>query len=156
MSGSSASKPDSGIIRANGDVAKMNLSPFSFPRGLRVIRRADFGQAVRHGPRAVDQIITVWGRRNELPHARLGLIVGRKHGGAPQRNRIKRVLREAFRLSQHDLPAGLDLICAPRRGAEITLADSRKSLMKHARTLEQRLARSTPRKCGEDAPNGDG
>jgi len=155
MNGPSASEPDSeSSERTPVDFRARRRC--TFPRRLRVIRKADFEQAVRHGPRVVDRLVTVWGRRNGLPHARLGLIVGRKHGGAPQRNRIKRVLREAFRLSQHDLPAGIDLICAPRLGVEITLAGGRKSLMKHAKGLEQRLARSTAGKCGEDTPRRNG
>lgn len=42
--------------------------------------------------------------------ARLGLSVPRRVGTAVKRNRVKRMLREAFRLSQHHLPAGLDLV----------------------------------------------
>ena len=91
--------------------------------------------------RASDGRLTVWARSNGLPHARLGLIVGRKHGNAVRRNRIKRLLREAFRLSQHLLPAGLDLICTPRRGADVTLVGCVESLTDLAGRLARRLER---------------
>jgi ribonuclease P protein component len=67
---------------------------------------------------------------NELPHWRLGLSIGRRLGGAVQRNTIKRLLREAFRLSQHDLPMGVgtegaafgyDVVIAMRPHEAITL-----------------------------------
>lgn len=63
---------------------------------------------------------------NALPHHRLGLAV-RKHTTAIARNRLKRLLREAFRLMQHELSfgadGGYDLIFAARAHAPAPLAD---------------------------------
>lgn len=111
---------------------------YSFPRRLRVLRQADFARAMKEGRRVVDGRLTLWAVPNGLEYARFGLTVGRKHGGAVQRNRIKRVLREAFRLSQHDLPGGLDLVCAPRVGGEITLGGCMESLARLAGQLSRR------------------
>ena len=54
---------------------------------------------------------------NGLSFARLGVSVGSKHGHAVRRNRLKRVLRAAFRLSRHLLPPGHDYVLVPKRGA---------------------------------------
>ncbi len=56
--------------------------------------------------------------------SRLGITVTRKIGGAVQRNRIKRVVREAFRLSPDRLPRGIDLVVIAKPGAhELGLAE---------------------------------
>lgn len=62
--------------------------------------QAVYGARVRkvRGP------ITIFALPNGLDHPRLGLSIGRRCGTAVRRNTIKRRLREAFRLRQHDLP----------------------------------------------------
>jgi len=55
---------------------------------------------------------------NGLQVARLGVSVSVKHGNAVRRNRIKRVLRAAFRQCRHLLPAGRDYVLIPRQGVE--------------------------------------
>jgi ribonuclease P protein component len=69
----------------------------------------------------------------------LGLSVSRKVGGAVARNRWKRRLRETFRQSQHDLPAGFDWIAIPRAGSEPPMEQLRDSM--------RRLARQVVDKC---------
>jgi ribonuclease P protein component len=100
----------------------------SFPRRLRLRRHGDFRRLLKQGRRSGDRRLLVWALPNELEYTRLGLVVGRQHGSAVRRNRIKRVIREAFRLSRRNLPRGFDLACAPRRGAEITLRETIESL----------------------------
>lgn len=124
---------------------------YHFPRTLRVLRPREFERALRDGMRVNDQCLTLWGLPTGLSHARLGLIVGRKHGNAVRRNRIKRILRSAFRLLQHELPQGLDLVCAPRVGAAIELAGCRGSLERLAGQLARRLAKRPPRR-GDSEP----
>ena len=68
-------------------------------------------------------------RRNQLAHARLGLAVSRKAvGNAVDRNRLKRIMREVFRLARHELPA-LDIVVLARpRSADAASAELRRSL----------------------------
>jgi ribonuclease P protein component len=67
--------------------------------------------------------------------ARLGLSVSRKVGGAVRRNRFKRLLREAFRAVQQDLPAGMDLVVVARPHEEWEGARYRAALLQAAREL---------------------
>ncbi|MCC7408012.1 MAG: ribonuclease P protein component [Phycisphaeraceae bacterium] len=62
-------------------------------------------------------------RPNNLPHPRLGLAVSTRVGNAIVRNRVKRLLREAFRHAQHDWPAGYDLIVVVRPHKTLKLAE---------------------------------
>jgi ribonuclease P protein component len=72
--------------------------------------------------------LTCFAIPNDLGHPRLGLSVGRKVGTAPKRNRIKRLLREAFRLLQHDLPRGYDIVINVRPHETALLADYQRML----------------------------
>lgn len=66
--------------------------------------------------------------------ARLGVSVGKDHGGAVRRNKLKRLLREAFRLERHRLPT-IDVVLIPRvRADRFPLAELRQEL----RALVQR------------------
>jgi len=74
----------------------------------------DYQAAFRARLRKSAGPLTVFGRPNGLPHARLGLSVGRRVGNAVVRTTLKRRLREAFRLHKGDLPGGFDLIVSAR------------------------------------------
>ncbi len=128
------------------------------PRPLRISslfrlrRHTEFQHVMEHGQRVGDRRLQVWALPNELGHSRLGLVVGRRHGNAVRRNRIKRILREAFRLSQERLPSGLDLACAPRARAKIELQDTIESLTKLAHQLAGKLANRIERSVGPPRP----
>ena len=105
----------------------------------RIRRPADFRRAYQRRCSAGDDLLLVFGYPNGLPFARLGLSVSRKVGGAVVRNRWKRLVREAFRLSRPQLPAGIDLIVVPRPETEPALATLVESLSRLACRLAGKL-----------------
>ena len=61
--------------------------------------------------------MTVYFTQNRLPYNRFGISVGKKQGGAVQRNRIKRIFRAGYRLTESEFPIGYDIIFAARNDA---------------------------------------
>jgi ribonuclease P protein component len=91
-----------------------------------------------------DAVLVLHVAENGLGFPRLGISVPRRLvRKATGRNRIKRRVREAFRLQKQDLPRGLDLIVVPRK-LDLTPADVRASLTTLARDAERRIRRAGP------------
>jgi len=117
-----------------------------FPPTFRLRRRRDFQRVMREGRRVSDRRLQLWGLPNGLAYSRFGLVVSRRHGSAVARNRLRRILREAFRLARPELPAGFDLACGPQPGAQLRLQGTMESLKRLAR----RLARGYETRHGQD------
>lgn len=125
------------------------MASYRFLQRYRLTRRNDF-RAVFDQRRSVsDEVLIVYGRATGLPHLRLGMSVAKRLGSAPHRNRLRRLLREAFRLTRPELPVGLDLVIIPRRPEEPKLETIQESLRRLVPQLAQRLARETK---ANDAP----
>lgn len=95
------------------------VSPKSFPRTARLLKRADFVRVYEHGRRHFGAHMTFFYLRREAPAggARVGLTVSRALGGAVERNRIRRRLREAVRLRRAALARPVDVVINPKRSA---------------------------------------
>jgi ribonuclease P protein component len=113
------------------------MPDFRFPKSRRLLKPAEFERVFAAKRSQGDGMLVVYGCTNDLPTPRLGLVVSRKCGDAVTRNRWKRCIRDAFRLAQHELPPGLDLLAMPRVGATPTMPRVRQSLV----TLAGRIAK---------------
>lgn len=128
---------------------------FRFLRAHRLAGRRAFAQVFDARLRKPVGPLVFVGLANGLPHNRLGLSVGRAVGNAVQRHRVKRLLREAFRLTQHDLPQGYDVVIVVRPHRCLTLTDYRDLLARGVAAIDaetgRRIARSRKRE-GEAMP----
>lgn len=91
-------------------MTKAKSRPFGLGKDKRLRKTDDFSSVFRFKSVVRGTCVDIHTRPNGLTHARLGLIVSRRVAPhATQRNRYKRLVREAFRLSQHELGA-LDIV----------------------------------------------
>ncbi len=86
----------------------------SFPKSLRLLRRPDFRKVYEEGRRRSVRICTIFFRSNGLAITRLGITTPAGVGGSVIRNRIRRRLREVYRLNQAQIPPGWDVVVNPR------------------------------------------
>src|SRR5690242_5675762 len=91
--------------------------PASFPRTARLCLPSEFNHVFRNGGRSSDACFVVLACASGGKAARLGVAVAKKAvAAASQRTRIKRVVRESFRLDRGQLPA-VDIVVQARGGA---------------------------------------
>jgi ribonuclease P protein component len=123
-----------------------------FGRHLRIRSQAEFDRVYRAKVFAADDVLVVNACATEHQHPRLGLAVSKRTGNAVARNRWKRLIREAFRLEQQVLPAGIDLVARPQKGAKPDLPAIRQSLVALARRVAKRAAAAGSRESGIGNP----
>ena len=97
--------------------------PRRLPRTARIRSSKRFNEVFAHKASAGDTRLAIHVAPINEARPRVGIVVGVRHGTAVRRNRKKRLLREAFRLTQRDLPAGYDYVLIPRTGPAATLAE---------------------------------
>lgn len=114
-----------------------------FPRSARLLRHADFERVYQQGRRQFSAHMTVFYLPRGLGEgSRVGLTVGRVLGGAVDRNRIKRRLREAVRLEGR-LTVAVDVVINPKKSVlAMHFADLREEISKAFDAIQQKLDKS--------------
>lgn len=93
-------------------------------------RNHEFQRLYRKGKSAAAPTLALYCRKNRQPENRLGLTVGKKVGGAVTRNRVRRRLREIYRLHQGELRTGYDIVVVARvRAAHSRYRELERSLL---------------------------
>ena len=114
--------------------------PARFPRPGRLLRHADFERVYKQGKRHFAACMTVFYLpRDPGQNARIGFTVGRALGGAVDRNRMKRRLREAVRL-QGALEVPVDVVINPKRSLRtMEFCDLQRDIARAFQMIRQKL-----------------
>ncbi len=114
-----------------------------FPPDLRLRTPDEFQAVFSKRSSAGNGWLVVYAARGGGETCRLGMVVSRrKTGGAVERNRWKRRLREAFRLNRQKLPTGFDLVVLPQTKTHPTFSDLEDALIQLAHRAARKWRRN--------------
>ena len=82
----------------------------AFPKKRRLVSNVQFKAVLDGGRRAGNSVLTLYAAENDCGYPRVGISVGKSSGHAVARNRLKRLLREAFRRDQEHIPQSFDYL----------------------------------------------
>jgi len=101
----------------------VNLIQHLFTRKQRLTKKSDFASMYASASKRTVGPLLIHKKQNTLGYSRLGLSIPKRVGTATKRNSIKRLCREAFRLSQFDIPTGIDVLITIRPHEPKTLTE---------------------------------
>lgn len=95
--------------------AHHGLKPrLSFPKSARILYRGHYSRVIKNGKKMAGKVIVMDYRTGHAQCAKLGITVSKRYGKAHDRNRFKRMVREAFRSIYPTLPVHLEVNVLPR------------------------------------------
>ena len=133
------------------------MKPFGLPRRLRVRSRLDYQRVFDHGHCCRDGVVVAYVHPSPTGESRMGTSVSKRGRTGVQRNRLRRMLREAFRLERAGLPSAQDWILSVAHHATgVELEPARASLARIGRRIDTRnraaAERRDPPSTGPSAP----
>ena len=112
------------------------MKRFFFPKSKRLASNRQFEAVLARKQRVSDGLLILYAAENGCDYPRLGVSVGKSCGSAVVRNRLKRLLREAFRQNQNSIPAGFDYLLMISPGSAKLDKSGRKEALRRL-TFEQ-------------------
>lgn len=94
--------------------SSLNTTSAKFPKSSRILTRNHYHGVYRAGNKLVGETVIVDYRLGKSLCPRLGITVSKRYGKAHDRNRFKRVVREAFRARFLDFPQDLEINVLPK------------------------------------------
>jgi len=93
---------------------------FGFAKRERINQAQDFRRIMKFGKRISSKNFVLFIKRNENTFHRLGIVVKKEIGTAAFRNRMKRYIREFFRLHKHQIRGSNDIILMMKKGCSVS------------------------------------
>jgi ribonuclease P protein component len=114
-----------------------------FRQDERIRRRTEYQQIYDRGTKTHGRLFTLFALPTDLPRGRLGIAATRKLGGAVERNRAKRLIREVFRRNKPT--RGIDIVVVPKRELLDASLTALESEFRHILPRSLRRAGAAPR-----------
>lgn len=106
---------------------------------FKITENREFQRIYRKGRYAVSMALVIYMRPNPLNRNRIGITASKKYGKSVKRNRIRRLIRESYRLMQDKIKPGYDFIIVARKTGE-TEIPGLQQISKEMRFLFKRLS----------------
>lgn len=116
---------------------------FEFDKSSRLLKSYEYQKVFENGLKDVSKYFVIFGSKNDKSKKRIGLVVSKKVGNSVERNRIKRILREQFRLIRPDEELTTDFVVVARPGSKNVSSEEVKLRLMSSFNRIQKLVEKT-------------